>query len=351
MLQQLNNIFRKIFPTEESLAFALLLVVSIFILAVLGSTLSPFIVSIIFAYLLIGLNNRIVNLGLSERLSLFITFSIFMLAGLALLIWLAPILYQQLQSIITELPKWFSQLRTFISDLPNQYPDLVTSDQIASFLDNVSAQLLVVSQNFLRISILGIQNTLSLAVMLVLLPILVYFMLFDRKELINSFLTILPNNKNMLEKIWAEMDVQLSNYVRGKAFEILIVGMASAILFWSFGLKYTALLSVLVGLSVLIPYIGAFAVTVPVAVVAYLQFGFGYDFMLLLGLYIVLQVLDGNWLVPMLFSNAVKMHPVTIILAVFVFGGLFGFWGVFFAIPMATFLKAIINAWPSESSG
>ena len=274
-----------------------------------------------------------------------------MLAGLALLIWLAPILYQQLQSIITELPKWFSQLRTFISDLPNQYPDLVTSDQIASFLDNVSAQLLAVSQNFLRISILGIQNTLSLAVMLVLLPILVYFMLYDRKELINSFLTILPNNKNMLEKIWTEMDVQLSNYVRGKAFEILIVGMASAILFWSFGLKYTALLSVLVGLSVLIPYIGAFVVTVPVAVVAYLQFGFGYDFMLLLGLYIVLQVLDGNWLVPMLFSNAVKMHPVTIILAVFVFGGLFGFWGVFFAIPMATFLKAIINAWPSESSG
>ena len=274
-----------------------------------------------------------------------------MLAGLALLIWLAPILYQQLQSIITELPKWFSQLRAFISDLPNQYPDLVTSDQIASFLDNVSAQLLAVSQNFLRISILGIQNTLSLAVMLVLLPILVYFMLFDRKELIHSFLTILPNNKNMLEKIWAEMDIQLSNYVRGKAFEILIVGIASAILFWSFGLKYTALLSVMVGLSVLIPYIGAFAVTVPVAVVAYLQFGFGYDFMLLLGLYIVLQVLDGNWLVPMLFSNAVKMHPVTIILAVFVFGGLFGFWGVFFAIPMATFLKAIVNAWPSESSG
>jgi len=348
MLQQINNILRKIFPTEESLGFALLLLFAIFILAVLGSALSPFIVSVIFAYLLIGLNNRILTLGINEKFALFITFCIFLLAGLALLIWLAPILYQQIQSLITELPKWFSQLRVFISNLPNQYPDLVTSDQIASFLDNLSTQLLAVSQNFLRISILGIQNTLSIAVMLVLLPILVYFMLFDRRELIQSFLTILPNNKNMLEKIWAEMDIQLSNYVRGKAFEILIVGLASAILFWSFGLKYTALLSVLVGLSVLIPYIGAFAVTVPVAVVAYLQFGFGYDFMLLLGLYIILQVLDGNWLVPLLFSNAVKMHPVTIILAVFVFGGLFGFWGVFFAIPMATFLKAIINAWPSE---
>lgn len=155
----------------------------------------------------------------------------------------------------------------------------------------------------------------------------------------------------MLEKIWLEMDIQLSNYVRGKAFEILIVGLASAILFWSFNLKYTALLSVLVGLSVLIPYIGAFAVTIPVAVVAYLQFGNNYEFMLLFGLYLALQVLDGNWLVPLLFSSAVKMHPITIILAVFVFGGLFGFWGVFFAIPMATFLKAVINAWPTESLG
>lgn len=351
MLQQLNSILRKIFPTEESLAFALLLLLAMLILAVLGSSLSPFIVSVIFAYLLIGLNNRIVNFGLNEKISLFLTFSIFILGGLALLIWLAPILYQQIQSLIIELPKWFTQLRGFISDLPNQYPDLITSDQIASFLDNVSAQLLSVSQNFLRISLLGIQNTLSLAVMLVLIPILVYFMLFDRKELINSFLSILPNNKNMLEKIWLEMDIQLSNYVRGKAFEILIVGLASAILFWSFNLKYTALLSVLVGLSVLIPYIGAFAVTIPVAVVAYLQFGNNYEFMLLFGLYLALQVLDGNWLVPLLFSSAVKMHPITIILAVFVFGGLFGFWGVFFAIPMATFLKAVINAWPTESLG
>jgi len=350
MLEQLNNILKKLFPTEEALAFALLLLLSIFLLAVLGSTLSPFIVSIIFAYLLLGLNNRIVSFGINEKVSLFFTFSLFLLAGIGLLVWLAPVLYQQIQSLIKELPNWFELLSAFISNLPNKYPDLVTSDQIASFLENVSDELLATSKNLLEISISGIQNTLSLAVTLVLMPILVYFMLYDRKELIDSFLSLLPNNKSMLNKIWLEMDIQLSNYVRGKAFEIMIVGVASAILFWSFGLKYTALLSVLVGLSVLIPYIGAFAVTIPVAVVAYLQFGFGYDLLLLMALYLVLQVLDGNWLVPLLFSNAVKMHPVTIILAVFVFGGLFGFWGVFFAIPMATFLKAIINAWPTESS-
>ena len=67
-----------------------------------------------------------------------------------------------------------------------------------------------------------------------------------------------------------------------------------------------------------------------------------------MGSYLALQILDGNLLVPILFSDAVKLHPVMIILAVFVFGSLFGFWGVFFAIPIATLIKAIWNAWPEK---
>lgn len=62
--------------------------------------------------------------------------------------------------------------------------------------------------------------------------------------------------------------------------------------------------------------------------------------------YGIIQALDGNVLVPLLFSEAVNLHPVAIIVAVLVFGGLWGFWGVFFAIPLATLIKAILNAWP-----
>ena len=113
-------------------------------------------------------------------------------------------------------------------------------------------------------------------------------------------------------------------------------------------MEYIALLSVLVGFSVLIPFIGAFAVTIPVAAVGLLQFGFTFDFWLLIGAYILLQILDGYLLSPLLFSDAVKLHPVIIMLAVFVFGGLFGFWGIFFAIPIATLIKAIWNSWPKQ---
>jgi putative permease len=143
------------------------------------------------------------------------------------------------------------------------------------------------------------------------------------------------------------MDIQLSNYVRGKTIEIFIVGIVAAIIFSSLGLKYSALLSVLVGLSVIIPYVGAFLVTIPVVIVGLLQFGLGTQFYLLVGLYLLLQALDGNLLVPLIFSETVKLHPVVIILAVFIFGSMFGFWGVFFSIPIATFIKAVWNAWPS----
>ena len=183
-----------------------------------------------------------------------------------------------------------------------------------------------------------------------MIPVLVFFFLFDKERIIRGFLMLLPKKREMLSEVWIEMDDQLSNYVWGKGLEILIVGFAAAFIFGIMGLNYTALLSIIVGLSVLIPYVGAFLATIPVIVVALLQFGIGFDFYMIVGLYLLLQALDGNLLVPILFSDAVKLHPVVIMLAVFVFGGIFGFWGAFFSIPLATFIKAVWNSWPSTSA-
>ena len=196
----------------------------------------------------------------------------------------------------------------------------------------------------------AISTWVTLSINLILLPILVFFFLFDRDSIISGFISILPKERAMLNSVWVEMDDQLSNYARGKAIEIVVVGIAAAIVFMYFDLQYVALLSVLVGFSVLIPFLGAFIVTLPVAAVGLLQFGVSVDFWVLMGAYIVLQILDGYLLVPLLFSDAVKLHPVIIMLAVFVFGAIFGFWGVFFAIPIATLIKAIWNSWPENLS-
>ena len=348
MLEEINNLLRKIFSNEETLVFSLLVVVAFLILFFFGNILTPFLVSIIFAYLLLGMQNRMQSYGLGQSLAFVLTYSFFLLLGLALMIWLIPVVYQQLQSLILEIPKWVNSLMLFAQEIPGKYPDLVSSDQITAFLQSLSGEITSISQDFLKASITGIQNTLAVAVNIILLPILVFFFLYDRKAIISGFLSILPKERMMLKSIWVEMDGQLSNYARGKAIEIVIVGSLAAVIFLYFGLEYVALLSVLVGFSVLIPYLGAFIVTLPVAAVGLLQFNLTFEFWLLMGSYLALQILDGNLLVPLLFSDAVKLHPVAIILAVFIFGSLFGFWGVFFAIPIATLIKAIWNAWPDN---
>ena len=186
----------------------------------------------------------------------------------------------------------------------------------------------------------------TVLVYLVLVPILVFFFLKDSQTLTAWTVSHLPRERRLMRVVWTEMNQQIANYIRGKAVEILIVGAVTYISFAILGVNYAALLAVLVGLSVLVPYIGATVVTIPVALIGLFQWGLGNEFMVLMIVYAVIQALDGNVLGPILFSEAVNLHPVAIIAAVLIFGGLWGFWGVFFAIPLATLFKAVLYAWP-----
>ncbi len=142
------------------------------------------------------------------------------------------------------------------------------------------------------------------------------------------------------------MHRQLQNYVGGKALEIFIVAVVTYVTFTLIDLQYALLLAVITGFSVLIPYIGAAVVTLPVAVVAVLQWGFTGDTGVALAAYAVIQALDGNVLVPFVFSEVVDIHPIAIIVAILFFGGIWGFWGVFFAIPLAVLVQAVLGSWP-----
>ena len=350
MLEEFNKVLKKIFSNEETIIFSFALLIFFIVISFFGSVLTPFIISIIVAYLLVGMQKKIQSYNISEKISLVITFSIFIVTGAALVIWLVPLLYTQLQAFVLDVPNLINNFRDFISELPSKFPDLVSSDQITIFFQAVSEEISAIAQNIVKTSISSIQSAITVLLYIILFPILVYFFLFDRKNIIDGFLKVIPGRRKMFTSIWAEMDIQLSNYVRGKTIEIFIVGIAAAIIFSSLGLRYSALLSVLVGLSVIIPYVGAFLVTIPVVVVGLLQFGLGTQFTILISLYLLLQALDGNLLVPIIFSETVKLHPVIIIFAVFIFGSMFGFWGVFFSIPIATFIKAVWNAWPSSLS-
>ncbi len=349
MIEHINKLFKRIFNNEETVIFSLVIVFVLILFSLFAAILTPFIISVVVAYLLVGLQKKIQSYNISESLSAIFAFSIFIIVGAAMFMWLIPLIYVQLQSFVLDLPRLFDEFMNFMTTLSVTFPDLVNSDQISLFFQSVSSELSSITQNLVKSSIAGIQSTISVLLYIILFPILVYFFFFDRKNIINGLTNIIPGDRTMLSKVWSEMDVQLSNYVRGKALEIIIVGLLAAILFYSFGLKYAALLAFLVGISALIPYVGAFLVTIPIVVIGLLQFGLSSQFYLLVGLYILLQFVDGNILVPIIFSEAVKLHPLVIIFAVFLFGSMFGFWGVFFSIPLATFIKAVWNSWPGVS--
>jgi putative permease len=127
---------------------------------------------------------------------------------------------------------------------------------------------------------------------------------------------------------------------------MFIVASFSYLVFSLCGLPYAVLISILVGLSVIIPFFGAILVTIPVAFLGLYEWGLTSQFYWLMIFYLAVQVLDGNVLVPILFSTRNNLHPVVIIITILFFGGIWGFWGLFFAIPLATFIKAIVNSWP-----
>ena len=191
-----------------------------------------------------------------------------------------------------------------------------------------------------------ITNLASMLIYLILVPILVFFFLKDRVVITSWFSAMLPQKRTLMSRVWWEMDGQIANYIRGKAIEILLVGGTSYIMFAFMGLNYAILLGILVGLSVIVPYLGAAVVTVPVALIAASQWGWTNEFFYLMIGYGIIQALDGNVLVPFLFSEVVNLHPVAIIVAVLFFGSIWGLWGVFFAIPLATLIQAVLNAWP-----
>ena len=258
MFEQVNKVLKNIFSNEETIIFSLAILLFFLVISLFGSILTPFMISIVVAYLLVGMQKKIQSYDVSANIALIITFSVFIITGAALLIWLVPLLYIQLQAFILDVPNLINNFLDFISGLPTKFPDLVSSEQISIFFQAVSEEITAIAQNIVKSSISSIQSAITFLLYIILFPILVYFFLFDRKNIIDGFIKIIPGKREMLTNIWAEMDIQLSNYVRGKTIEIFIVGIAAAIIFVSLGLKYSALLSVLVGLSVIFPTLERF---------------------------------------------------------------------------------------------
>ncbi|MFT6311062.1 MAG: putative permease [Porticoccus sp.] len=344
MLATFSKWFSQLFGDEESLILLLLLISGVTLVVIMGDILAPLIAAVIFSFLLQGVDSFLRRWGVSERISLWLCYVMFISIFVISLIFIMPLVWNQLVNLFAELPRMLIAVKKAIIALEG---DLFSKEQLNGVVINASEQVAGFGQWVVSFSLENISNIVGLLIYIVLVPILVFFMLMDRDVILTWLSSFLPKKRPMMQKIWTEMNNQVANYARGKAIEIIVVGVVSYIAFLILGLNYAALLALLVGLSVVIPYIGAAVVTIPVLLVGFVQWGWGSEFAYLFFTYMIIQALDGNVLVPLLFSEAVNLHPVAIIIAVLFFGGIWGLWGVFFAIPLATLIKALINAWPA----
>lgn len=347
MFATFRSWFDRLFAEEETVVLLLILVGCFLLMFVLGNVLVPLIASVVLAFMIQGLIARLVRMGASHWLALSVAYGVFLVVFFGVLTLLLPLVWQQSTNLFQEAPAMMRKLQQALLVLPER-SELFTEAQIKEWMGVITTKMGSAGQFLLSFSIAQLPNVVGLLINIILIPILVFFFLKDKHTILNWLSGFLPDRRPLLTVIWNEMNVQVANYVRGKAIEIVIVGSVSYVSFVVMGLNYPALLGLLVGLSVVIPYIGAAVVTIPVLLVGYFQWGWGGEFLTLAIVYGVIQALDGNVLVPLLFSEAVNMHPVAIIVAVLVFGGLWGLWGVFFAIPLATLVKAILYAWPTR---
>lgn len=343
-----RDFFHRFLPNSQVVSLATSLIVGSLLIYSLLGLLMPVFAAIVLAYLLEGLVHKVERLRTPRVLAVHLVFFAFLTALGFILFVLFPMVSEQTVQLVQRIPEMVYSAQIQIMRLPEMYPEIITQARIREIMFSIQQDLLKYGQDLISGSAQSFAGLLAAVIYLFLVPMMVFFFMKDKDMLIGWFAQFSPRDMTLTQRVWQEVDIQIANYVRGKFVEVFILWAASYITFSLLKLNYAMLLAVLMGLSVVIPYVGATLVTFPVLGVAYVQWGMsdGNEFMYILIAYCIIQAMDGVMLVPLLFSEAVNLHPIAIIVAILFFGGTWGFWGVFFAIPLATLVKAVLTAWP-----
>lgn len=349
ILQSISNWFRRTFSEPSAVSLFITIVLGILFLEFFGKMFAPILVSVVIAYLLNSVVSLLVRWRIPHTIAVIIVFLAFLGVIIVSIVSLLPLLWRELTTLVVELPHAFVVSQHWVNGFMEHYPRIFSDVQLAHVITFLREQSVHAGQTALKVSLATIPGLVQLVIYFVLVPLLVFFFLKDHIKITRWFKRYTPANNDLFINVWTEVKQKIGAYVRGRVIEIIIVGFVTTATFAILGLEYAVLLGVLVGLSVIIPYIGAVIVTIPVIVIALMQWGLSAHFTYLIIAYVTIIMLDANILVPLLFAEAMDLHPVTIILSVIIFGAFWGFWGIFFAIPLATLVNAILKAWPSST--
>ena len=307
---------RVFLPNSQAVSLVVILTVGFLLIYYLSEYLMPVFAAVVLAYLLEGLVNKAEVKKLPRTPSVFVVFSCFITFLGYVLFVLMPMVYQQTVELSQRIPEMVGRVQTEIMRLPEMYPKYITEYQISEIMYAVREELIEYGQDLLSVSAASVVGLVTAMIYLILVPVLIFFLLKDKKKIVHWFTRFLPNDIVLSKQVWKEVDVQIGNYVRGKFVEVFLLWAASYIAFSMMELNYAMLLAVFMGLSVIIPYVGATLVTFPVLGVSFFQWGMSNEFVYLAIAYSIIQAFDGVVLVPLLFSGAVNLHPIAIIVSI-----------------------------------
>lgn len=349
----LKDWFHRYFSDPQVVILVLVLLFAFSIIFTLGSYLAPVLTAVVVAYLLLGPVRALERIGIPSSLAIGIVYILFLAFMVLVLVYVLPELVKQINLFVNKdlgplMDKVQKDILAFLQGLQKQFTGF-SAEEAEKTMKEINTKLTQYGKGLLEdtFSTSTAQQLISAAVFILLMPLLVFFLLKDKDKIIAWMKSYYPKDIELTNTVWQDLNEQIANYIRGKVFEILLVWVVTYIAFLSLGMPFPLLLAALVGFSVVIPYIGAVVVTIPVVLIAYFAFdGFTSGFWWVIGSYSLIQTIDGVVIVPLLFSEVVKLHPISIVAAVLVFGGIWGFWGVFFAIPLASLVQAVMRAWP-----
>lgn len=322
-----------------SIAGAVFLVVLWF----MGDVLLPFLLGGAVAYFLDPVADRLERLGLSRALATAVITVAAILIFVLLALLVVPALINQAVSLVETAPQLF---RDFTGFLTERFPTLlVEGSTLRSSLTSIGTTIQERGGELLETALSSFASIINILVLFVIVPVVSVYLLLDWDRMVASIDRLLPRDHAPTVRMLAsDIDRTLASFVRGMGTVCLILGSYYAIALMLVGLQFGLVVGFVAGLVTFIPYLGALLGGMLAIGLALFQFwGDWVSIGLVAGIFVLGQVIEGNVLTPKLVGNSVGLHPVWLILALSVFGSLFGFVGMLVAVPVAAALGVLMR--------
>ncbi|MSO68630.1 MAG: AI-2E family transporter [Pseudolabrys sp.] len=315
------------------------LVVFILVLWLLSEILMPFVAGAAIAYLLTPLTGRIERLGVNRLVAALLIITLVVMGFVLLILLVAPVLGGQLLSFIEKIPGYVTKLQSLISDPSRPWVQkllgagLNTDKTITDMVTQGAGWL----TTFLKSLWSGGRALVSLFSLIVVTPVVAFYLIYDWHRMICTVDGWIPLHQRVtVRQLAREIDAAIAGFVRGQSAVCLILGSFYAVALTLSGLNFGLLIGLISGLITFIPYVGSMTGLILALGVAVAQFWPEYSSILMvLGIFLAGQFLEGSLLAPKLVGESVGLHPVWLIFALLAFGYLFGFVGLLVAVPLA----------------